>query len=164
VAGNHDWVFESWENRREFELEPGGADPLVIPSLRWHYLQDRAIELFGLRIYGTPWQLKCGRWAFNVEEDVLAEKFARIPDGTDLLLTHSPPFGIGDLASRPTGGENVGSPSLLDRVLRVRPRFHVFGHIHEARGHWQRDGITFANVTVLNEKYEKVHDPIVFTI
>jgi hypothetical protein len=165
VAGNHDWAFESWDNRRAFELDPDMADPLVIPDLRWHYLEDRAVELFGLCIYGTPWQLKCGNWAFNVEEDVLAEKFARIPDGTDVLVSHSPPLGIGDLAPRRNGdGEHVGSPSLLDRVLRVRPRLHVFGHIHEARGRWHRDGTTFANVTVLDGRYQMVHEPTVFKI
>ena len=164
VAGNHDWVFESWDNRKEFELTPGAADRLVLPDLRWHYLEDQGIELFGLRIYGTPWQLRCGNWAFNVEEPVLADKFARIPNGTDIVLSHSPPFGIGDLAYRPNGGEHVGSPSLLDRVLRVRPRLHVFGHIHGARGQWERNGITFANVAVLNDKHELAHEAMRFRI
>jgi len=164
VAGNHDWVFESWDNRREFEPMLGETDGLILPDLRWHYLEDRGIELFGLRIYGTPWQLRCGNWAFNVDESVLEEKFARIPDGTDIVVSHSPPFGIGDLARRPKGGEHVGSPSLLDRVLQVRPRFHVFGHIHEARGQWERDGITFANVAVLNHKYEFAHEAMGFQI
>ncbi|MDY3556164.1 metallophosphoesterase [Gemmata sp. JC717] len=165
VAGNHDWAFESWDNRRAFEVDPGGADPLVLPGLRWHYLEDRAVEVFGLRIYGTPWQLRCGNWAFNVDEPVLAERFARIPDDTDIVLSHSPPFGIGDLAPRRNGGgEHVGSPSLLDRVRRVRPRLHVFGHIHEARGRWQEDGTTFANVSVLDGRYDMVHQPMVFKI
>ncbi len=58
----------------------------------------------------------------------------------------------------------MGSPSLLDRVRRVRPRLHVFGHIHEARGRWHRDGTTFANVSVLDGRYEMAHPPMVFKI
>jgi Icc-related predicted phosphoesterase len=161
VAGNHDWAFEKWENRREFELTPGETDSLVVPSLRWHYLEDRGIELFGLRIYGTPWQPRFGRWAFSVEESVLAEKFAAIPERTDILLSHSPPFGICDLGAN---GKNSGSPSLLARVLHICPRLHIFGHIHDSRGRWQQDGITFANVAAVDRWCKLTHPPVMFEL
>ena len=30
------------------------------------YLQDTAINLYGLKFYGTPWQPEFGGWAFNL--------------------------------------------------------------------------------------------------
>ena len=30
------------------------------------YLQDSSVELFGLKIYGTPWQPEFCGWAFNL--------------------------------------------------------------------------------------------------
>ncbi|KAG4078701.1 hypothetical protein HA402_015291 [Bradysia odoriphaga] len=62
------------------------------------YLEDESIELFGLKIYGTPWQPEFCNWAFNVPrgEQCLA-KWNQIPDGIDILITHTPPVGHGDL-------------------------------------------------------------------
>ena len=150
VAGNHDWIFE--------------RAPHLVPALRWRYLQDGGVELFGLKIYGTPWQPRFFDWAFNLDEPELEIKFNRIPEGTDIVVTHGPPFGIGDLAPRPSGGEHVGSPSLRNRLLAVRPRLSVFGHIHEGRGVYHQDGMVFANVTLVDERYERVHEPMVFHV
>ena len=46
-------------------------------------------------------------------------------------LTHTPPLGIFD---RTTKGAFVGCGALLDRLLDLRPRIHVMGHIHESHG------------------------------
>ncbi|HVS34935.1 MAG TPA: metallophosphoesterase [Gemmataceae bacterium] len=150
VAGNHDWIFE--------------RAPQLVPRLRWHYLQDGGVELFGLKIYGTPWQPRFFDWAFNLDEPELAIKFNQIPEGTDIVVCHGPPLGFGDLAPRLGGGEHVGSPSLLNRVLAVRPQLCVFGHIHEGRGVYQHDGVTFANVSVVDHRYDNVYTPMVFQI
>jgi hypothetical protein len=53
VAGNHDQSIEAWG---------------VPDGLRCHYLQDSGIELFGLRIWGTPWQPWFHDWAFNAPQ------------------------------------------------------------------------------------------------
>ncbi|KAG6813870.1 hypothetical protein H0H92_006277 [Tricholoma furcatifolium] len=50
---------------------------------------------------------------------------------TDILLTHAPPFGICDMTTRE---ESVGCHDLRARLPELRPRLHVFGHIHDARG------------------------------
>jgi Icc-related predicted phosphoesterase len=150
VAGNHDWILE--------------RAPHLVPELRWRYLQDRGVELFGLKIYGTPWQPRFFDWAFNLDEPALEIKFSRIPDGADVVVSHGPPFGIGDVAPRPWGGENVGSPSLRKRLLEVRPQLSVFGHIHEGRGVYHHDGVVFANATLVNQRYEMVYTPMLFQI
>ena len=86
------------------------------------------------------------------------------PRGTDIVVSHGPPLGFGDLAPRPAGGEHVGSPSLRNRLLAVRPRLCVFGHIHEGRGVYRQDGTVFANASLVDHRYDMVYTPMVFEI
>src|SRR5688572_13119678 len=145
VAGNHDFLFVQEPDR-------------VPTDLRWTYLQDRETVVDGMKVYGTPWQPWFCDWAFNLYEDQLAKKWDLIPGDVDVLVCHGPPHGYGDLTTR---GVRTGSPSLLEKILRVRPRLVVFGHIHEGRGRWtvradDRE-IIFANVTVVDVRYRPVH-------
>ena len=142
VAGNHDFVFQ---NR-----------PDLTPALPWHYLQDSGIELFGLHIWGTPWQPVFFDWAFNLEEEQLEQKWQLIPSNTDILLLHGPPRGYGD---RNSHDEHTGSPSLTRRILEVQPRLAICGHIHEARGEYYIGHSLVANVSQLDLQYQP-HDDL----
>lgn len=134
VAGNHDWCFVHERARACALLGPG-----VI------YLEDQGADIEGVRFWGSPWQPAYNEWAFNLPRGrPLAEKWAQIPDGIDVLITHGPPEGIGDGTS--VGGRH-GCADLLAAVRRARPALHMFGHIHQDGGFWQRDEIAFANVT-----------------
>ena len=76
--------------------------------------------------------------AFNRRRgDEIAEHWAKIPEGLDLLITHGPPKGLGD---RTIIGMRVGCEDLLKRVREVPPKMHVFGHIHEAAGSYRLPG------------------------
>jgi len=133
VAGNHDWAFV---------YEPAGAR---IAMAGMHYLQDSEITIEGLRVYGSPWQPAFHDWAFNLPRgSALAHVWAKIPHGIDVLVTHSPPAGFGDRS--PVGGR-AGCDDLLARLSVVRPRLHLFGHIHQDGGVWQHEGMVLANVT-----------------
>ena len=81
-------------------------------------------------MYGTPWQPEYCGWAFNLPRgDACAAKWSQIPDGTDILITHTPPLGYGDHCCT---GVRAGCEDLLNEVQgRVRPKYHVYGHIHE---------------------------------
>ena len=46
-------------------------------------------------------------------------------------LTHGPPFGVFD---RVMSGERVGCEALASHISQLRPRLHLFGHIHEDHG------------------------------
>ena len=73
--------------------------------------------------------------AFNLERGAeLREKWDLIPAHVDVLITHGPPHGVLD---RSAGGENVGCEELLAATRRIRPRLHVFGHIHQGLGWWR---------------------------
>ena len=150
VAGNHDQIFER-------------AQDLVPQNLRWHYLQDSFITLFGLTIYGTPWQLPF--WgAFNLSDGRLTEIYKKIPDNTDIIISHAPPFGIHDEVPGKNSPIHTGSTSLRTRVLQVKPKLCIFGHIHDAYGLTTQDSITFANVSLVNDDLEIAHDPIIFNV
>jgi hypothetical protein len=98
------------------------------------YLEDCATEIYGVKIYGTPWQPKFCGWAFNLERgQQLMEKWDLIPDDTDVLITHTPPLGYGDLCAT---GDRAGCVDLLMSVQhRIRPKYHIYGHIHEGITH-----------------------------
>lgn len=147
IAGNHDWGFQR---------TPARARALLRHAT---YLEDSLAEVDGLRIWGSPWQPWFYDWAFNLERGPqIAAKWALIPDGIDVLVTHGPPLGILDRTSR---GEAVGCADLLAAIDRVRPRLHVFGHIHEAYGRLERDGCLFVNASNCSERYRPVQPPIV---
>jgi len=101
------------------------------------YIQDQLIEIEGIRIYGSPWRPKRGcayrSEAFGYDSKHIREdKWSNIPEDIDFLLTHGPPYSIRDYNS---SKESFGCADLLDEIVtRVRPRVHLFGHIHECRG------------------------------
>jgi predicted phosphodiesterase len=159
IAGNHDWLFER---------QPGLARELLGPVT---YLLDSGLEIDGVRFWGSPWQPWFMDWAFNLRRGApLRAKWELIPEGTDVLLTHGPPQGILDqvvgVVSRAMGamlgqGEHVGCEELLAAVQRLRPRVHVFGHIHEGYGQETRDGTRFVNASNCDRLYRPVNPPIV---
>ena len=133
IAGNHDFCFER---------TPAEARATLTAAT---YLQDEAVVVEGLKLYGSPWQPWFYDWAFNLPRGpALARKWALIPPDTDILVTHGPPYGIGDLTA---GGERAGCEDLLKRVRELRPKLHVFGHIHEGAGVYRSGGTTFVNAS-----------------
>ncbi len=134
ISGNHDWLFYN---------DPDRARSLFNDA---HYLQDSEVTVEDLTFYGAPWQPEFCNWAFNLPRGAaLAAKWAKIPTGLDVLITHGPPHGFGDRTWLAPGG--TGCSDLLRRLRQVRPRLHVFGHIHEDGGAWKAHGSLLANVT-----------------
>lgn len=159
VPGNHDWLFEP-------------QNQVILPNLRWHLLIDNLATIYGLKIYGTPWQLPYGYWAFNAEEKDLERKYRYIPDDIDILISHGPPFGFGDkvIETGFNGKEwfeyqrGVGSKSLMERILQIKPKLTVVGHIHEDRGIWETEGIVIANCSHVDVTYRKRFPPMEFNL
>jgi Icc-related predicted phosphoesterase len=152
IAGNHDWLFET---NKLIALEKIPENVI--------YLEDESVAIEGMKFYGTPVQKHFCNWAFNRSETKLAQHWAAIPDDTDVLITHSPPYGILDLVPRNKSCE--GSPSLYMEVMnRIRPKIHCYGHIHESYGIKEMDGITFINASNLDGDYMCVNDPVIIEI
>jgi Icc-related predicted phosphoesterase len=150
IAGNHDFCFER---------QPAAARAVLRHAV---YLQDEACIIEGVRFWGSPWQPWFFDWAFNLERgpDIRA-KWELIPEDTDVLITHGPPAGRGDMTSR---GEAAGCADLLARIRQVKPRYHLFGHIHEAYG-TSTDGVTtYVNASSCDLGYRPVHPPVVLVV
>lgn len=135
VAGNHDLAIQ---------FQPYLFREYLQPYQRLHYLQDESLIMEGLHIYGSPWQPMFGGTAFNLyNEKELLKKWQMIPKDVDILLTHTPPRNILDSTH---DGEKCGSISLLTEIFdRIKPKLHVFGHIHQSSGIYRQEGITFVN-------------------
>lgn len=151
IAGNHDFAFE----RR-----PDVMSDLLSRFSDIVYLQDSAVTVDGIKFYGSPWQPEFYNWAFNLPRGKrLAEKWAMIPDDTDVLITHGPPATILDYTERDR--VNVGCEELLKRVNEVKPKIHVFGHIHEGYGYKEHYGTTFINASTCTLRYNPTNPPVV---
>lgn len=71
------------------------------------------IEIEGLRIFGSPYTQAYSHGAFQYATGNDEFLWAGLPEGIDLLVTHSPPFGILDKLKN---DKHVGSPKLRVRV------------------------------------------------
>jgi Icc-related predicted phosphoesterase len=116
-----------------------------------------------IKIYGSPWQPRFYDWAFNVDRlsDKLEQIWKKIPDDTDILITHSPPNGVRDFTQARYGNENVGCEMLRFRVEQVKPLLQVFGHIHGAYGAAYVNDILYVNASTCDERYRPINKPII---
>jgi len=147
IPGNHDRCFQEQPNEAREIL---GRDIVL--------LIDAPFECGGLHFWGSPWQPAFHDWAFNLPRGKeLAAKWALIPQRTDILLTHGPPFGFGDRISK---SQRLGCHDLHNAVQKVQPTLHLFGHIHQDGGCWEQNGTTYANVT----SWEGEQKPHVFEV
>ncbi|HQO89924.1 MAG TPA: metallophosphatase domain-containing protein [Chitinophagales bacterium] len=139
IAGNHDFFFE---NKREDYIRTVIPDNVI-------YLNDSGCEINGIRIWGSPISPEFMNWAFNRKRDTeIQQHWNKIPENTDILITHGPPAGILDTT---TNFQKTGCEDLLNTVLKIRPAFHIFGHIHEAHGIITQASTTFVNAAILDE-------------
>jgi Icc-related predicted phosphoesterase len=128
TAGNHDFIAaQRPEVMRALAAQHG---------ITW--LIDEGVEVLGLRVWGSPYSPRHGEWAFQAERGAeIRSRWELIPDGLDLLITHTPPHGVLDLTVRDA---HVGCEELLAAVRARPPQLHVFGHVHEAHGELQLEG------------------------
>ncbi|CAC5412121.1 UPF0046 protein T07D4.2,Metallophosphoesterase domain-containing protein 1,Metallophosphoesterase MPPED2,UPF0046 protein C25E10.12,UPF0046 protein K07C11.7 [Mytilus coruscus] len=127
------------------------------------YLQDSMVSVCGINIYGSPWQPLYRSWAFNVNrgEEIL-QKWNWIPENVDILITHGPPVGHGDLTK---AGINVGCVELLNTVQkRVKPKYHLFGHVHEGYGVTTDGETVYINASSCTKEYNLSNSPIIFDV
>lgn len=150
IAGNHDWAFQE---------TPALARAALTNAI---YLEDSAVEIEGVRFWGSPWTPTFLDWAFMLDRgEPLAEKWQRIPANTDVLITHGPPMGIGDEVRFGGITQNVGCADLLRRISALSLKAHVFGHIHEGYGEYELGDARLVNASSCTERYQPSNSPIV---
>lgn len=152
IAGNHDFYFEREKKKKIEDIIPGNVT----------YLNDSGVTINGINIWGSPVTPWFFNWAFNRERGKPIQKhWQMIPEDTDLLIVHGPPYGILDQV---INERHVGCRDLLERLKVVKPKVVVTGHVHESYGVMKQSGIKFINASILNESYELVNKPIVFEL
>lgn len=148
IGGNHDNFLQK--------------NPNFYSKTNVDYLLDSGTYFRDLLIWGSPWTKnfkeqnpKCKAFGLDSEFD-LKEKWVHIPYNTNILLTHSPPYGKLD---RTSSGKNVGSTALLDSLKDIcNLKLNCFGHIHEAYGIIKGE-TTFINASINDECYIPINKP-----
>ncbi len=138
IAGNHD----------NFLYGPKIDD---LPK-NCYYLYNSKIKIEGITFYGNPLFIE------EIMSGEYEENINKIPHDIDVLITHQAPHSILDLA----GNVNYGSKELLGKVLVIQPKYHLFGHIHDAYGIEKQGKTTFANSAVLDANYKLINKPYLF--
>jgi Icc-related predicted phosphoesterase len=146
VPGNHEFFLESDPSRRRLI---SNATVLI----------NEAVEIAGLKIWGSPvTPLYGGAFGLSSPAD-RTRLYAGIPEEVDILVTHGPPYGILDRS--PGTPHHAGCPQLLEAVTRLRPKLHVFGHVHGAHGMVSTDNTLFLNAALLGPEGDLSASPIV---
>eukprot|EP01084_Bolivina_argentea_P150266 262435_1 len=155
ICGNHEGIFA------DMDIE------FIHKTLSnvTYYLQDSYVTLYGIKFYGTPWTFNTStNKAFGIDEkneDELNKKFDLIPNDTDILITHLPPKGIMDTAFKSKYNftevcaicgylhpqyRHWGNQDLINEVVnRIKPKAHLFGHVHQCSGFEVMNNILFIN-------------------
>lgn len=158
ISGNHDFCYENHSHNMAVKLSKEAG---IV------YLQDSGIEIDGVNFWGSPWTPFFFNWAFNLQRgEEIAKKWALIPENTNVLITHGPPFGILDEAPRGVmQTEHVGCEELTKRIGDLpNLKAHVFGHIHHSYGTKQVGPCLFVNASSCTEEYKPTNAPIVFEV
>jgi Icc-related predicted phosphoesterase len=159
IAGNHDFGCqdEVLAVQELLRLNPGSEylyDDMFL-------IGDESADYDDMvKVWGSPWQPEFYNWAFNLPRQgaELKEVWNMIPSDVDILITHGPPYGHLDYVAY--SKQNVGCELLRDRIDLIKPKIHVFGHIHSSYG-YKFDGTThFFNAAVLDERYNFTQKPL----
>ena len=114
-----------------------------------HFLCNSGIEIDGIKFYGIPMFLS------DCVTERQNQNYAKIPGDTDVLITHSPAYGILDFDD----GINYGSEELLEKISTLNLKAHLFGHIHAQHGVCMLNGTLFSNGAIMNSDYSSLSIP-----
>lgn len=150
VQGNHEtWVEKNLQEAKDLVFQ-------VAPRVK--FVVEESFEIEGVKFHGsaiTPWFYD---WAWNVERGpAIKAHWDKIPDDTQVLITHGPPHGQLDIvyyADGVTPKERVGCYELEERIRELKQlKLHVFGHIHGSAGERTFNGVTYINASICDEMY-----------
>ena len=158
TPGNHSVQFS--------RFYPASLEWMREESPRTNILLDSGVTIGGLKIWGSPRTPWFHDWAYNEVRGAQIRKYwDMIPLDTDIVVTHGPPFGIMDVVSPGTLREQaVGCQDLAEKMLVVKPKLMIFGHIHEGYGIQRSVHTTYVNAAICDEYYEPANQPIVLDV
>lgn len=145
IAGNHD----AWATKL-YNVEDLKSQGII-------YLEHEVAIVEGKTIFGSPYTPSFGDWYHMKDRGKISRYWEIIGSNIDVLVTHGPPKGILDLTeNRDYSLEQCGDNALYKRVMQMKPRFHVFGHIHDFKdcrntGILKRGDTTFINAALVED-------------
>lgn len=169
IFGNHELTMERSKDQCDYVLK-------MFEECGIAHLHDSGTEIEGVHFYGSPFTPFFYNWAFNLPRGgkALRAKWRAIPDKTNVLITHGPPYGILDevpmdiLGDGEDGSvENTGCRLLAERVQELpNLKLHIFGHIHTAYGRQELGKTTFINAAMCDPVRRKglTHAPQIIDI
>lgn len=147
IPGNHDWLFELQPRLAREIMEEKGINVLI----------NQSIDHRGFKIWGSPTCPPFGKWAFYKNDIERYELWNTIPDDTDIIITHGPAKfildGVECINYMGYDIEHTGCAHLANRIIDLKPKLHVCGHIHEGHGSVKKDGTVYINAAIMNERY-----------
>lgn len=147
VCGNHEYILES---------KPELARLITNATL----LNNESTTVGSLRIWGSPLTQHDGGAFGRSNASDRVRIYNTIPEGTDIIITHGPPYGILDASPNDYPGP-TGDRELREAIVRIRPRLHVFGHIHAGYGVRATRHTLFVNAALMRQDGELDKHPIV---
>jgi Icc-related predicted phosphoesterase len=152
VAGNHDGYLEDkgWK--------------WITEHLNATYLENQPYYYKDIIFYGSPITPSFGNWSFMRNRGKEIKRYWNmIPNHVDVLITHGAPYGIMDSVTYPKE-EHVGDFDLLNIIKEIKPKIHIFGHLHANYGIEEHYGIKFINASLTDEEYNLTKKPIIIDI
>lgn len=171
IAGNHDFGFEMVtkpHHKGDFDWYYNLMNEENLSQSDVTYLLDDSLVINlpninkPIKIYGSPWQPTFHNWAFNLDRfsDELKSVWDKIPDDTDILITHGPPNQVLDRVDQWGTYRYVGCELLRNRILDLNVTLHIFGHIHEGYGYKMLENTLCVNPSICNRNYKPINKPI----
>lgn len=162
IEGNHDLMADRLPGIKQFPKTASYKDWQANLEYRKenfkqhniHRLFNSEVVIDGVKFWGSPYTLAFYNWAFNMNSEQLRINWTEMPPDVDVLLTHGPPHEKLDLCP---DGKRAGDPWLNQKILEVKPKIHVFGHIHEQEPCTMFMGLNneteLINAAVVNDDY-----------
>ena len=162
IMGNHELAYDKNPSR------PKKLSALAkMKDAGIHYLENNEVVIEGLNIWGSPITPFFHNWAWNYQRGPeIAEVWSKIPEDTNILITHGPPYGKLDRVEKWNGTSNEGCKDLKERVQQLKHlKLHIFGHMHLQGGQMlEVDGVKYWNAAVCDEQYKPINNIIVVDI
>lgn len=150
VQGNHEsWVEKNFLEAKQIALEA---------CSRVNFIDEGLVVINGVNFWGSAVTPFFCNWAWNRHSHEIQEHWDKIPANTNVLITHGPPYNVLDLCP---DGRRVGCPKLMTKIREVKPKVHIFGHIHWSYGQKEFNGTQYYNAAICNESYNPFNPPTV---
>ena len=142
-------VFDNWFNSlpHPYKILVPGNHEFNMDCVDTYYTND-IVNFNGISFFCSSYTLEFNNWNYGKTEEELEKMYDYVPNDIDVFVTHGPPYGILD--------RGLGSKALLKLVQRVKPKVHIFGHIHNNLGDLraiEKDGTKFYNVSICDDTY-----------